>query len=197
MLADRDPPASAPKKPNPRNTGKPNGRPSSYTPAIGQAICDAYSSSALSLPQILRSAPHFPDWSTLYRWEDAHEEFRQALARARERHADYLVSECSGIADTQELGEKVKTWKGEREVTTADMIEHRKLRIDTRFRLAKFLNPAKYGDKVEVGGTVTLEALILASMKLDEKPVRAPPAAPIEGHARARLAGPDGDSEPL
>ena len=68
------------------------------------------------------------------------------------------------IADEQQVGEiiteKPYTFEGAvvkengepvivREVKQADMIEHRKLRIETRLKLLAKWNPRKYGDKVQ------------------------------------------------
>ena len=51
------------------------------------------------------------------------------------------------------------------------MIDHRRLQIDTRKWLIGKMAPKKYGDKQQLehsgadGGPVTLEALIMASLK--------------------------------
>ena len=53
------------------------------------------------------------------------------------------------IADTPQVGEIVTIKAdGSREVKTIDMVEHRKLRIETRLKLLAKWNPKKYGDKL-------------------------------------------------
>lgn len=48
---------------------------------------------------------------------------------------------------------------GSVEVKRADMIEHRKLRIETRLKLLAKWNPKKYGDKLDLnhGGEVAVK----------------------------------------
>ena len=69
---------------------------------------------------------------------------------AREIGEQQIFQECLEIADnTQEFGEIVtEKVDGSTEVKRADMIEHRKLRIETRLKLLAKWNPKKYGDKL-------------------------------------------------
>lgn len=78
--------------------------------------------------------------------EDA--EFEVELDAARAVAAEMRYEECMEIADTPQIGETVKTMPdGKQEITTGDMIAHRKLQIDTRMRVAGKLLQHKYGDK--------------------------------------------------
>ena len=69
------------------------------------------------------------------------------------------------IADTPIEGEKTKTIDGpdgkKTEVTTGDMIDHRKLQVDARKWALARMNPKKYGDKVDLnhGGRVKVVSL--------------------------------------
>lgn len=91
----------------------------------------------------------FPADRTVYRWLEAHEEFRQQYARAREVQADTLSDEILDISNTPVIGAKTKTGKDGVEVTEGDMIEHRRLQVDARKWLASKLAPKKYGDKTD------------------------------------------------
>jgi len=72
---------------------------------------------------------------------------QEQYARARELQADTLFDEVLHIADNQQIGEKRKvTNDGKEEVSTGDMIEHRRLQIDARKWMAGKLRPKKYGD---------------------------------------------------
>lgn len=94
-----------------------------------------------------------PARSTVFRWLGENEAFRSQYSYAREAQADALFDEILSIADTPVLGEKTKTdAEGNTEVTTGDMIEHRRLQIDARKWMAAKLRPKKYGDKIEVAG---------------------------------------------
>jgi hypothetical protein len=94
-----------------------------------------------------------PHRATVFRWLAAHETFRDMYAHARLSQADALFDEILGIADTPMIGEKTKeTSDGKTETTTGDMIEHRRLQVDTRKWMAARLAPKKYGDKLELAG---------------------------------------------
>ena len=123
------------------------GRPSSFTQAIADEICER-----LADGESLRSicnAEHMPSKATVFRWlaDDRYTIFRDQYARARECQADAIFDEILDIADTPMLGEKRKTLPdGKEEVTHGDMIEHRRLRVDARKWMAGKLRPKKYGD---------------------------------------------------
>lgn len=79
--------------------------------------------------------------------------FADQYARAMAIRADDMFDEMVEIADTPMIGEKTKTLAdGKVEISTADMTEHRRLRVDTRKWALARMNPRKYGDKVQVGG---------------------------------------------
>ena len=99
-----------------------------------------------------------PAESTVRSWaRDDVDGFAAKYARAREIGYDRLGEEILRIADTPQLGE-IRTAKadGGEEVKYADMIEHRRLQVDTRkWMLAKML-PKKYGDKIDHNVTADL-----------------------------------------
>jgi hypothetical protein len=111
-----------------------------------------------------------PSYSTIYDWLEADAKTEDKLestrfARARDLGEAQILQECLEIADNTEVGEIVTVkpvmvegiqacddegqpaYMVERK--TADMIEHRKLRIDTRLKLLAKWNPKKYGDKIQ------------------------------------------------
>jgi len=122
------------------------GRPSDYTEDMAIEIC-ARLASGESLVRMCK-ADDMPSVSTVYRWIQAHVEFRDNYTRAREDQADTLADEILDIANTPVVGVKTKTnEKGEVETTEGDMIEHRRLQVDARKWIAAKLKPKKYGDK--------------------------------------------------
>jgi len=127
--------------------GAPKGSGSRYTLALADTICSELSNGK-PLRQICREIG--VSWSAVYDWQDAHEGFRERIARARERGEDAIAAECLEIADTPIVG-VTKTHKadGSIEAKEEDMLGHRKLQIDTRLKLLAKWNPKKYGDKVE------------------------------------------------
>lgn len=127
------------------------GRPSEFSPETANAICERLIEGE-SLRAICRDED-MPHASTVCRWlgskADWGDEFRAQYAHAREAQADTLADEILSIADTQVLGEK-RTTKADGAIETveADMIEHRRLQIESRKWLAGKMKPRKYGDKV-------------------------------------------------
>lgn len=106
------------------------GRPSDYTPELGDRIC-ALMSQGESLNAICKGED-MPSAVSVYAWLRKHDEFFNNYVRAREDQADTLADEIVGIADEK----------------TEDA-NSRRVRIDARKWVAAKLKPKKYGDKVE------------------------------------------------
>ncbi|HWT63349.1 MAG TPA: terminase small subunit protein [Ochrobactrum sp.] len=93
----------------------------------------------------------FPARSTVFKWLSQHEAFADQYAHAREAQADAIFDDMLNIADTPVEGEKTKvTSDGKIETTTGDMIEHRRLQVETRKWMAGKLRPKKYGDRTQM-----------------------------------------------
>lgn len=90
--------------------------------------------------------------STFLLWVSNDSVLSEQYARAMQVRADTHFSEIVEISDKQEIGtvETAKEWGTE--IKTADMVEHRKLRIDARKWVIARMNPRKYGDKLELAG---------------------------------------------
>jgi hypothetical protein len=154
---------------------RPIGRPSLFTTELGDEICNRIADGE-SLRAICAEV-ETPDKATVFRWllAEGHKDFSNQYGRARGIQADVLFDEIHQIADTPQKGTKtVRRGEGDNstvETTEADMIEHRRLQIDARKWLIGKMAPKKYGDKQQIehagpdGGPVTLEALIMASLK--------------------------------
>lgn len=139
-----------------------------YSEEIASAICER-----LACGESLRKIcgdEKMPALRTVFDWlaDDRFLSFRTKYAHAREAQADTLFDEILDIADTPQLGEKTKTKPdGEVEVTSGDMIDHRRLQIETRKWMASKLHPKKYGDKLDlnVDGQMTLTPQIMINGK--------------------------------
>jgi hypothetical protein len=149
----------------------PIGRPSLFTTELGDSICNRIADGK-SLRAICDEID-MPDKSTVFRWLSAeqHKDFRNQYARAREVQADVIFDEMLDIADTPVIGLKTTSKPTGVETVEGDMIDHRRLQIETRKWLLGKMAPKKYSDKQihehggPEGGPVTLEALIMASLK--------------------------------
>ncbi|HBZ95459.1 MAG TPA: hypothetical protein DEO91_17710 [Pseudomonas sp.] len=136
-------------------TRKP-GRPSSFTEAIGIALC-----AAIAEGMSLRKAcalPGMPDVSTVIRWlaDEERAEFCAQYARAREAQADVLAEEILSIADEEctmilasKHGSHDDDGEGHTEVVfDSTAVARNRLRVDARKWLASKMAPKKYGDKI-------------------------------------------------
>lgn len=110
------------------------GRPSKRTPELIDEIVERLSRGE-PLARICDD-DHMPCFSTLWRWEQEDEEFYNLSMRAREHGTHFLTGDCLRISDDPTLDPADK-----------------RIRIDTRMRLAGKWNAKTYGDKVKhVGG---------------------------------------------
>lgn len=95
-------------------------------------------------PLVRICADHrMPARATVYSWIEADEEFAGQFRAARARGVHALAEECLEIAD--------------RAVSDAVQVADKRVRIDTRLRLAGKWLPSIYGDRVDVNhsGEVT------------------------------------------
>lgn len=107
--------------------------------------------SGRALDRVLNEDEGMPSPSTFWRWHMDDEDIRDNLARARENGVERLMGECIDIADTPQEGVRTTTDEdGEVKEVREDMLGHRKLRIETRFKYAQMIAPRKYGPKIDV-----------------------------------------------
>ena len=131
----------------------PAGRPSEYDPQIAADICLTISTTSLSLERVCDSDDRFPSARTFWRWMLDREELRQMYTRAKDASLQILAEEIQQIADETQVGEIITIKGNEREVKMADMLEHRRLRIESRKWLLAKLAPKKYGDTAKLALT--------------------------------------------
>ncbi len=130
------------------------GRPSAYTDAFADYICDKIASSDKGLQTLLEQEENMPHPSMCYRWLHQFPYFREKYTRAREQQADYLADKIIEIASTpiemiiQEDG--VNGYGAYSKTTKSDAYNHRRLLIDAMKWKASKLAPQKYGDKVDI-----------------------------------------------
>lgn len=101
---------------------------------------------------------NMPSVSTWFKWRREHTAVAQAYVYARESRAEVKAARIERIARTPMIGEKT-TYKADGTVETveADMIEHRRLMIETDKWLMARLDPKGFGDRqqVEHSGSVS------------------------------------------
>ena len=116
------------------------GRPTGYSEAIAELICDAISEGG-ALYRLCEERPDFPAERTVYRWLDTHPGFAQKYARARELQQDREADKIVVIADE------------------ADDAAIARLRIDSRKWRAAKMAPKKYGDRLDLNHSGSIQQL--------------------------------------
>ena len=108
--------------------------------------------------------PHMPSESAVRFWVvDDVEGFAAQYARAREVGYARLAEEILQIADTPVKGTKETTKEWGTEISEGDMIEHRKLQVDTRKWMLSKMLPKVYGDKQQVDLTANVNVATVLS----------------------------------
>lgn len=98
-----------------------------------------------------------PAASSVFKWLSNDTAFAEQYARARETQADTIFDEILSIADDARndwmarLGEDGAGWQA-----NGEHIQRSRLRIDARKWMAGKLRPKKYGEKLELGGSLTI-----------------------------------------
>lgn len=134
------------------------GRPAIFTQVLADQICERIADGD-SLRTIC-DGTDFPNRSTVFKWLSLYPEFSDQYARAREAQADAIFDDMLSIADTPVIGEKTKTTSdGKNETTSGDMIEHRRLQVETRKWMAGKLRPKKYSDKLDLNVSGSLQTM--------------------------------------
>lgn len=119
-------------------------RPTDYNQTIADQICERMASGE-TLTHIVKSEG-MPDRTTVWRWQRANEEFRNAYMESRIEQAHFWADEIIDISDD---GSRDYRESGDRgPVVDTDHISRSRLRVDTRkFLMAKVV-PKIYGDKL-------------------------------------------------
>ncbi len=140
------------KKPAPKK--RKTGRPSLYTEVLAAEICRR-----LAEGETLRSVCRdkaMPDKATILRWlaDKKKADFREQYVYAREMQADALFDEALEIAD--DASDDWTEDKDGKKTLDHENIQRSRLRVDTRKWAAGKMAPKKYGDKLDLGGSIGL-----------------------------------------
>ena len=144
------------------------GRPSKFTPDIAEAICQRIAEGE-SLRSVCRG-DDMPDKSTVLRWLDDNEEFRDQYARAREAQADHFAEEIIEIADdaTNDFMERKRKDGSLETALNAENIQRSRLRVDARKWLMARMAPKKYGSRIVHEGDENDEQIIVQIVKFSD-----------------------------
>lgn len=123
------------------------GAPSKYSATRAEKICNEIMDGR-SLRSICTD-PGMPDKSTVMRWLASNDEFVALYTAAKAIQAEGFADELIAIADTPQEGTKIVKKGRKVEVTTGDMIDHRKLQISSRQWVIERILSKKYGTKIQ------------------------------------------------
>ena len=129
------------------------GRPTIYAGELADRICDAIATSDKGLSTLYLEDECFPAPSTIYRWLQQYPDFKDKYTRARADQAQLLADQIVSIADETQIGEITTDDAKGRKVERRDMLEHRRLRIESRKWVAAKLLPQKYGERQQLEHT--------------------------------------------
>ncbi len=161
-----------------------------YSDEVGEAICVRLIEGE-SLREICED-PDLPSQRTVYRWLAAERTFWQLYARAREAQMDRWAEEIVEIADdaSNDYIERTGTDGEVERVLDPEAVQRSKLRIDTRKWVMSKLAAKRYGDKVAVDVTGSVEVSALSDAELEARTRARLVALGVEGAAPLLLPMP-------
>lgn len=123
------------------------GRSTTFTQQVADYVCQELAKGR-SLRRICADDENMPDESTVRAWAVRDESgFHPQYTRARDVGLDAMADELLDICDTPEIGRRTVHRDSGTEIIEADMIEHRRLKIDTRKWYLSKLAPKRYGQQ--------------------------------------------------
>lgn len=143
---------------------KPVGRPTKYTPELGDTIC-----ALLTEGKSLRSVclqEDMPDKSTVFRWLRENKDFQDQYARAKEESTDAMYEEIRDISD-----DGISVVKGSAEKKSGAIAQIVRLQVDTRKWMMSKMKPKKYGDKTDItsdGKAIQGNGIVFTNFKVNE-----------------------------
>ena len=133
-------------------TNKKIGRPTRYTSALAEEICNAIACTSAGLKKLCNDNKHWPERRNIYHWLKKHEEFRLQYAHAKTCQIETLIDEILDIADdtSNDTIIKIDSEGNEKVICNSEWINRSRLRIDSRKWLASKLAPKIYGDRAYI-----------------------------------------------
>lgn len=158
---------------------RPVGRPSKYTEALAERICEMIASGS-SLRTVAKTEG-MPMVATMFSWMRQHPEFLKQYEQAKQEQADALAEDMLDIADDgtndwMEVHDKDGNSVGYK--LNGEHVQRSKLRIETRKWIAERMKPKKYGAKVDVAHGMTDPMAALLSRMSGQQTALTPVANP-------------------
>lgn len=126
------------------NHGRP---PITFNQEYSDILCSEIATTPESLAKIVGrlqdEVQGFPCVRTIYTWLRENETFAAEYTRAKSDQTDLLIDDLLLIADDSEGDD-----------TSSTAVQRSKLRCDVRKFIASKLKPQKYGDRLDISGTI-------------------------------------------
>lgn len=124
------------------------GRPSTYSEKVSQELCDRLIQGK-SITAVC-DCEDMPAITTVFRWLQDNETFREKYSRARDLQADVFAAQTIDIADEALIGVKtVNSVKDGLKTYTGDNTERSRLMIESRKWTAAKIAPLRYGERIQ------------------------------------------------
>lgn len=164
-----------------QSESKKMGRPELYSDELADLLLARIASTPAGLRTIC-AADDMPGIVTVMKWLREKPDFSIRYARAKDEQADLLAEDALDVSNTPEIGHKTEISQFGQKVISGDMIEHRRLKVETRKWLAAKLKPKKYGNRLNVAGVPGSPLGVDADAMSDEELARvAAQGKPDEG----------------
>jgi len=147
------------------------GRPSSYTPEIGEDICERMANGK-GLRAICEDE-EMPSRTTVLRWLEKHADFRGHYARARDALLDFYSEEIVRIAFDDSGDFFIEDGKT---IVDHAAVQRARLKVDALKWLLSKLGARKYGNNPELPPEPERQITLIQRTIVDANP--APPAPP-------------------
>lgn len=141
----------------------PPGRQSEFTQEIADRICERLADGE-SLLSVCRD-PNMPAKITVLKWLSRNEDFAAQYAHARVLQAEVRAEEILAIADDGS-NDTYEDEDGNVRVNN-DVVQRSKLRVDSRRWLMAKMAPKKYGDRLELTGSIEHRYANMTDEELD------------------------------
>lgn len=125
----------------------PRPREPKYTVALAKEICDATAGTPTGLERLCEQNRHWPSHVTIAHWRIEHPDFNDAFMIAQRIRAALMMDKIVDIVDDMRQ-DMVSVGKG-RKIPNPVAVQRAKVRAEFYERIAKRLDPATWGDKVD------------------------------------------------
>lgn len=118
-----------------------------FSDALALEVCDTIATSSLGIIKLSETKPHWPSFVTIYRWRNQYPNFNEMFVRAMQMRAAMFIDEIVQITD--DASNDLIEIEG-RMVPNPVSVQRAKLRAEYREKVAKRLDPATWGDKLDL-----------------------------------------------